>query len=231
MDLQLNTRVVLVVGGTGYIGAASAARLRAEGATVVVASRHPGDAAAGDRIEMDARSQASVDAAIARVLAEHGRLDGVVVTAAPAAGTLDATRLSDPAQVEEQLDAKSMSFLRVANTVLPIMVEAGFGRIVGISGQIAYLTGNITGTIRNAALNIAAKSLADEVAGSGVTINTVNPGTVHDEPAMEVEYGRPGESSPTHIADLVAFLVSPLAAAVSGENISVGHKVRGINLP
>src|SRR6187402_1010507 len=168
MDLQLTNRVVLVVGGTGYLGSAIADRARAEGATVIAASRNP----SADGIAMDARDQASVDAAIRAILDEHGRLDAVVMTAAPAAGTLDPARLSDPVQVAEQVDAKSLSFLRVANAALPVMVDAGFGRIVGISGQIAYMTGNITGSIRNAALNIAAKSLADEVAGSGVTINT-----------------------------------------------------------
>jgi len=224
MDLQLTNRVILVVGGTGYIGSVIADHIRAEGATVVVGSRS-GDGG----IRLDASNQASVDAAIDQVLAEHGRLDGVVITAAPAAHTLDSSRLSDPEQVATALDGKSLSFLRVANAALPVLTAAGYGRIVGISGQIAYMTGNITGTIRNAALNIAAKSLADEVAGSGVTINTVNPGNVSDEPSSKVEYGKPGQSSPAQIADLVTFLISPLSAAVSGENLSVGHKMRGIN--
>jgi hypothetical protein len=50
---------------------------------------------------------------------------------------------------------------------------AGYGRIVGVSGQNAFLTGNVTGSVRNAVLIIAAKNLADRVAGSGVTVNTV----------------------------------------------------------
>ncbi len=226
MDLQLGGRVVLVVGGSGYIGSAIADSIRAEGATVVLASRTPREGS----IVLDAGDQASVDAAIQQVVDTHGRLDGVVITAAPSAHTLDASRLSDPEQVASAMDGKSLSFLRVANAVLPVMTAAGFGRVVGISGQIAYLTGNITGTIRNVALNIAAKSLADEVAGTGVTVNTVNPGNVVDDPSPVVEPGRPGQSSPAQIAALVTFLISPLSAAVSGENISVGHKVRGVNL-
>jgi NAD(P)-dependent dehydrogenase (short-subunit alcohol dehydrogenase family) len=82
--------------------------------------------------------------------------------------------------------------------------------------------------VRNTALIIAAKNLADAVAGSGVTVNTVNPGTVSDIPATEVERGRGGESSPEQIADLVAFLVSPRAAGLSGESIAVGRRVRGV---
>ena len=108
------------------------------------------------------------------------------------------------------------------------MVTAGFGRIVGVSGQNAFLTGSVTGAIRNAALIIAAKNLPDSVAGSGVTVNTVSPGVVTDDPSAEVKPGAPGESSPGQIADLIAFLLSPRTAAVSGESIATGHRVRGI---
>ncbi|MHA3703996.1 SDR family NAD(P)-dependent oxidoreductase [Jatrophihabitans sp. YIM 134969] len=223
MDLELSGRVVLVVGGNGLIGSAVVARLEDEGATVVVGSR-----SAPRGITLDATDDASVESAVATVLAEHGRLDGLVVTAAPSARTLDPTRQADPAQVIGAVDVKAMAFLRMANAVLPTMVEAGFGRIVGVSGQNAFLTGNVTGSVRNAALIIAAKNLADSVAGSGVTVNTVSPGTVTPTPASEVRPGAGGESSPEQIADLIVFLVSPRTATVSGESIATGHRVRGV---
>ncbi|SFN51529.1 SDR family NAD(P)-dependent oxidoreductase [Mycetocola miduiensis] len=222
MDLLLRNRVVLVVGGNGFIGSAIVNRLRDEGATVIPASR-----SASEGLTMDANNEASVVAGLARIIHEHGRLDAVVVTAAPAAQTLDPARKSDPTQVAEALDAKALAFLRVANAAIPAMRAAGYGRIVGISGQNAFLSGNITGAVRNAALNIIAKNLADENAGSGVTVNTVNPGFVTEDPRSEVEPGRGGESSPSQIADLVAFLVSPVSA-LSGESIAVGHRVRGV---
>jgi len=222
MDLQLRDRVVLVVGGNGFIGSAVASRLTVEGANVVVASRS-GDSG----IVMNAADDLSVADALAGVLAEHRRLDAVVVTAAPSAGTLDQSRNSDPVQVAEAVEAKALTFLRVANAVIPVMRDAGYGRIVGISGQNGRLTGNITGSVRNAALNIIAKNLADELAGTGVTVNTVNPGNVLESPAAEVEHGRGGQSSPSQIADLVAFLASPLSA-LSGESIAIGHRLRGV---
>jgi NAD(P)-dependent dehydrogenase (short-subunit alcohol dehydrogenase family) len=221
MDLQLSGRTVLVVGGTGFIGSAIVDTLRAEGATVLAASR--GD---GADVVLDANDDASIASALKRIRTEHGRLDAVVVTAAPAAQTLDPSRLSDPAQVAEAVEGKAMSFLRVANAVIPGMRGAGFGRIVAISGQNALLTGNITGAVRNAALIIAAKSLADDLAGTGVAVNVVNPGPVSEQPSSEVAAGKPGESSPEQIAALVAFLASPVSA-LSGESIAVGHKVRG----
>jgi NAD(P)-dependent dehydrogenase (short-subunit alcohol dehydrogenase family) len=221
MDLQLQDRVVLVVGGTGFIGKAVVARARAEGATVVVASRH-----AGSGIVMDARDDDSVAAAVAGIVRQYGRLDAVVVAAAPSAQTLDPQRNGDPAQVADAFDAKALAFLRVANAVIPIMREAGYGRIVGVSGQNAFITGNITGSIRNAALIIAAKNLADELADTGVTVTTVSPGIVSETPSTTVAQAKGGESSPTQIADLIAFLISPIAA-ISGESIAVGHRVRG----
>ncbi len=222
MDLQLEDRVILVVGGHGFIGSAIVEQLRIEGAEAVPASR-----SGRDGVVMDAGDPESVAAGIAQVLERHGRLDGVVVTAAPSARTLDPSRNSDPEQVLQAVDGKALTFLRVANAVLPSMRERGFGRIVGISGQNAFLTGNIAGSMRNAALIIAAKNLADEAAGSGITVNVVNPGPVAQEPSQEVPVGMGGQSSPGDIARLVTFLSSPLSSAISGESIAVGHRTRG----
>jgi NAD(P)-dependent dehydrogenase (short-subunit alcohol dehydrogenase family) len=225
MNLGLRGHVALVVGGTGLIGRAIGERLRTEGATAVAAARH-----VVDGITLDAQDSASVTTALKQVIEQHGRLDALVVAAAPSAQTLDASRHADPDQVLAAVDAKAMSFLRLANAALPIMARAGYGRIVGVSGQNAFLTGNVTGSVRNAALIIAAKNLADSVAGSGVTVNTVSPGTVSASPTSDVELGSGGETSPEQIADLVAFLASPLAGAVSGESIAIGHRVRGVTL-
>lgn len=221
MDLQLSDRVVLVVGGGGYVGRAVSDRLRAEGATVVTASRTSGDVA------LDASDDDSVTVAVAAVLAEHGRIDGLVVTAAPSARTLDPARANDPAQVLGAVDGKAMTFLRVANAVMPGMRDAGFGRVVVISGQNAWIAGNTTANVRNVATNAVAKNLADLYAGSGVSVNVVNPGIVTDEPGSAVDRGMGGESSPTQIADLVAFLSSPLSA-LSGESIAIAHRMLGV---
>jgi NAD(P)-dependent dehydrogenase (short-subunit alcohol dehydrogenase family) len=228
MDLQLKNRVVLVVGGNGTIGSVIVERLANEGATVISASRS-GSAHENSTVTpltLDASDEASIAAGLRNVLDTHGRLDAVVVSAAPSAQTLDQTRKSDPDQVAEAMADKSLVFLRVANAAIPIMREAGFGRIVAINGQNAYLTGNITNAVRNAALIVIAKNLADELAGTGVLVNTVNPGLVTETPKAEVALARGGESTPQQIADLVAFLSSPLSA-VSGESIAIGHRALG----
>jgi NAD(P)-dependent dehydrogenase (short-subunit alcohol dehydrogenase family) len=221
VDLNLAQHVVLVVGGSGLIGRAVTDSVRAEGATVITASR------TGDTdIRMDGADDAAIASAIAAILHQHGRLDAVVITAAPSARTLDASKNSDPGQVINAFDAKAMTFLRVANAVIPGMRDAGYGRIIGVSGQNAFVTGNLTGSIRNAALIIAAKSLADELAGTGVSVVTVNPGIVSETPATEVAHGTGGESTPQQVADAITFLLSP-RSNISGESIAVGHRVRG----
>src|SRR5690606_13809411 len=193
MDLGLSGRVALVVGGTGYIGSAITQRLRAEGATVIAAAR-----SAGADLVMDGRDAASTSSAVEQVLTDHGRLDALVVTAAPSARTLDPARNADPEQVLDAVDAKAMTFLRIANAVLPVMREAGYGRIVGISGQNAFVTGNVTGSVRNAALIIAAKNLDDAVSGRGVSVNAVSTGLVTDSPTSRFADRRLGAHIPQH---------------------------------
>lgn len=222
MDLQLRDRVVLVVGGTGTIGSVIAQTLRVEGATVLTAARGGAD------VGVDVTDDASVAAAVAEVLRRHGRLDGLVVSAAPSATTLDPARSAEPETVAAAIAVKSLGFLRVANAVLPVMTDVGYGRIVAISGQNAYLTGSIAAASRNAVVNVAAKNLADAVAGSGVTVNVVNPGPVTERPGGAVAPAKAGESSPQQIAALVALLLSPLGGGISGEAIATGHKALGV---
>lgn len=223
MGLDLAGRIIVVVGGYGLIGSATVERLNDEGAIALPASRRPEAA-----LRIDGGDDHSTAAAVAAVLERHGRIDGVVVAAAPSARTLDPAYNADPVQVLSAFDAKTIAFLRLANAFLPVMTNAGYGRVVGVSGQNAFITGNITGTLRNAGLILVAKSLADSVAGSGVTVNTVSPGIVQREPDMGVEAGKPGDSTPADVANALAFLLSPLSGAISGESIAVGHRVRGV---
>lgn len=223
MDLYLQNRVILVIGGHGLIGSAIVQQLRAEGAIVVPASRN-----AQDGIVLDAADDESVQSGFAHVRRTHGRLDGLVVTAAPSARTLDASKNAEPQQVQQAFEAKVLTFLRAANAALPIMQEQRYGRILGISGQNAFLTGNVAGSIRNAGLIIAAKNLADSLVGTGITVNTVSPGKVVETPSQTTERGASGQCRPSDVAGLVAFLLSPVSEAISGESIAIGHRVRGV---
>lgn len=222
MDLQLSERVIVVVGGTGVIGSAVVERLRAEGAIAIPATRS-GSGELG--ISLDTGDERSLHDGFETVLEQYGRLDGVVMTAAPSAGALNSS--ADPDVILEAINKKAMAFLRVANVALPLMARAGFGRLVAVSGQNALLSTNLILGVRNVALNTMAKTVADSYAGSGVTVNVVNPGHVLAHPSPRVMPGRPGDSTPENNADLIAFLLSPLAGAISGESLSMGHRVLG----
>ncbi|GAA0518644.1 dehydrogenase [Paractinoplanes deccanensis] len=232
MDLGIAGRTALIVGGSGLLGRAVAAALLAEDVRVVLAARDKArlaDAAHSldDEVAcltLDTREPASIRAAAERL----GTIDILVNAAAPPAQTLDPARDRDPAQILGALDAKAGGYLRAMDAVLPRMREAGFGRVVNISGQNAHLTRSVTGAVRNQAVITAAKALADAYAGTGVTINVVNPGIVTDIPSPAVAPATGGESTPEQVAALVAFLCSAQAATISGESIAVGHRVFGV---
>lgn len=235
MDLGLAGAVVLVAGGSGYIGSAVAQQFVAEGARVIIAARD------GQRLDavaarlgasvatrvMDTASADSVSAAIDGIVAECGRLDVAVLSAAPAAQTLDPALGYDPDSILHAVDAKAMGYLRVANAVLPVMTAAGHGRLVLIDGQAALFTGNLTGSIRNRVVLTISKNLADATAGTGVTVNCVHPGTVTDNPARPLARGVSAEVTPAQVAAAVVFLASANASAISGESIAIGHRTLG----
>ncbi|MEV4352576.1 SDR family NAD(P)-dependent oxidoreductase [Actinoplanes sp. NPDC049596] len=232
MDLGIAGRTALVVGGSGLLGRAVAAALLHEEVRVVLAARNEtrlADAAHSlddepASLTVDTHDPASIQAAVDRL----GTVDILVNTAAPPAQTLDPARDSDPGQILEALDAKAGGYLRVMNAVLPHMRASGFGRIVNISGQNAHLTRSVTGAVRNQAVITASKALADAHAGTGITINVVNPGTVTADPSPTVSPATGGESTPEQVAALVTFLCSIHAATISGESIAVGHRVLGV---
>jgi len=238
MDLGLNNAVVLVVGGSGYIGREVARQFAAEGAQVVIAGRDQARladaakqlAAAGagavDTCVMDTGSASSVTVAIDGILARHGKLDVVVLSAAPPAQTLDPAKGSDPDAVLAAVDAKAIGYLRVADAALPVISRPG--RIVFINGQGATLTGNIATSLRNRAVMTISKNLADAAAGTGLTVNVVNPGHVTDTPTAQPTRGASPDVTPAQVAAVVVFLASQPASGISGEEVAVGHRAFGI---
>lgn len=223
MDLKLKGQVILVLGGAGFIGSEVVKLLTEEGATAVAASR-------STPLSIDASDEASIRAGIDQVIAEHGRLDGLVVSSAPAAQTLSADVADDPDTVLAAIDGKAITFLKAATVALEKMREAGYGRIVAISGLNSYLTMSTVASARNTVLNVAAKNLADRHAGTGITVNVISPGYNVAAPGAEVNREN-GDTTVGEVAEAIAFLLSPRTASISGEIISVGHKAKGIILP
>jgi len=241
-------RVALVTGGAGGIGRAIASALHARGLLVAVADleahaaervaselREEGPAALG--VAMDVTDTASVDAAVATVGEQLGAIDVLVNNAG-----WDELRPfieSDETFWRRVVDVNYLGALRVTRAVLPGMIEDSFGRVVSISSDAARAGSSLESVYAGAkaALIGFTKSLAREVARSGVTANVVCPGPTrtpmlagiveHDErgariiDAMSraVPMRRLGE--PADVAAAVAYFVSDEAAYVTGQTLSV----------
>ncbi|WP_458097807.1 SDR family NAD(P)-dependent oxidoreductase [Roseomonas sp. WA12] len=194
------------------------------------------------------------DAAVAEMAAvverEMGGAQILVNCAAEPAGqkAVPAPSQAEWESLASHMDTKVMGYLRCARAFLPSMRRGGWGRIVNVSGLGARRTGDVVGTIRNVAVVALSKNLADELAGTGIAVTTVHPGMTRTEKvdAMieararaegrtvgEVEIAMAGNvlmgRLPTaeEVAQVIAFLASPMSVTVNGVAIDVGGGVRG----
>ena len=138
-----------------------------------------------------------------------------------------------PEQWQTVIDANLTSVYNITHHVLPLMLEQQYGRIISISsingrkGQF----GQCNYAATKAALFGFSKSLAQEVAKSGITVNTISPGYVDtrmlegvkdevmDAIVKAIPVGRLGQ--PEDIAHAVAFLASAESAFITGANLDV----------
>jgi len=257
VDLQLAGARAIVTGGSRGIGLAVARGLRAEGARVAIVARHEERlrAAAAElgpevlAVPADTTDDTAVRAMVEEVVGAWGGVDVLVNAAAqPAGGPVPALADLTDAEVQADFDTKVLGYLRCARAVAPHMTAQGRGRIVNISGLNARRTGSIAGGIRNVAVAALTANLADELGPSGVGVTVVHPGLVETERTPRLVADRAAASGRTEeqvradlaagsslrrlvtaeeVANVVVFLCSPLAVAVTGDAVGAGGGNRG----
>ena len=236
-------RVALVTGGMGGIGTAISRRLCATG-YVVIAGCGPGSPrrerwltemrAEGHEVYSAAGNVADWDStrdAIERARREAGEVDVLVNNAGI---TRDGTfRKMSNEQWHQVIETNLNSLFHVTKQVIDGMLDRGWGRIINISsvnGQRGQF-GQTNYSTAKAGIHGFTMALAQEVAGRGVTVNTVSPGYIGTEMVRAVKpeilagivnsipVKRLGE--PEEIASIVAWLASDEAAFATGADFSL----------
>ena len=231
---SLDERVIIITGAAGNLGRAVAQRCREAGAhTVLVdrgsdrlAERFPVIAGSPRHLLLSGVDLVDADAAeamAARALERFGRIDGLVHTVGGFRG--GAPAYDDAADtLDFVLDANLHSAVQACRAVVPAMVRRRYGRVVTI-GAMAALTvppGLAAYAAAKSALCDYTRGLAQDLHDHGVTANCVLP-AIMDTPenrAAMPEADRRHWAPPEAIADVVLFLVSDLARAVTGAAIA-----------
>lgn len=237
------SRVALVTGGSGAIGAATAQALAADGRAVAVGYRG-GEVAAkevvaaieatGGRalaVALDVTDAESVAAAVAATTEALG-VPTIVVANAGVTDDGLFVRLT-PERWRAVLDANLDGAYRTLKAVVPGMMKARFGRIVTVSSVGAYAgaAGQASYAASKAGLIGLTRALARELAPRSITANVVAPGPVatamtdalpdarRAELSATVPLGR--MATPGEVAAAIAFLASDAAAYVTGSVLPV----------
>jgi 3-oxoacyl-[acyl-carrier protein] reductase len=218
MDLGIAGRGALVCGSTRGLGRAIAARLAAEGCTVAVNGRDQARTAAA-ATELARQTGATVVAApgdvsdpaaaaalVAGARRDLGAVDILVCNSGGPPSVLFADAAAD--QWQAALDVSLLSAVHLCRAAVPAMRERRWGRVICMASVAAKqpIAGLILSTTARAGVLGFSKTLADEVAADGVTVNVVCPGYMRTErltELMRVRAERAGRTVEGVIADLV----------------------------
>jgi NAD(P)-dependent dehydrogenase (short-subunit alcohol dehydrogenase family) len=230
----LEGKVILITGATGNLGGAVAKSAVAAGAKVALAGRSLASLersfAEGNSIalipDIDLTDTGSAAAFVEQAISRFGRVDGLISTVG---GFAYANIAEDSYETWERMIAMNVrSAFQICQSVLPVMKQHGSGAIV-LTGATAALKapGGLSAyAASKSAVMRLTESLSEEVKRDGLTVNCVMPGII-DTPQNRSDMpdaDRTGWVTPEAIADVMLFLVSDAARAVTGALVPVTGK-------
>ena len=174
----MSNRVAIVTGGTSGIGRATALALKEAGCTVYELSRRAQGVEGLHHITADVTKEETVRAAVAEIMAREGRIDILVNNAG--FGISGAVEFTDTEDAKALFDVNFFGMVSMNRVVVPIMREAGRGRIVNLSSVAAPvpIPFQTYYSATKAAVNAYTMALANELRPFGVTVCAVMPGDI-----------------------------------------------------
>lgn len=230
--MKLPGRKIVVTGAFGALGTAVSAAVKSAGAQVACidfspASRAPAAVAGMVLIgEVDLGSPAAAAKALAAAVEKLGGLDGIVNIA----GGFRWEKLADGdiATWDSMFNVNVRTTVNAIRAALPLLQAPG-ARIVniGAAGAIKAAAGMGSYAASKAGVARLTESLADELKDSGVTVNAVLPSII-DTPANRADMPTADFTrwvKPEQVADLIVFLLSEHAEAITGALIPITGRV------
>lgn len=239
---DLSNKVCLVTGATRGIGKSIAAQLGAQGATVIgtATSQNGADSIsadlsaagiAGTGVVLNVTDLASVEAVVKQVSDEYGAI-GVLVNNAGITRDNLMMRMKEE-EWDDIMSTNLKSVYRLSKAVLRGMMKARTGRIINITSVVG-VSGN-AGQANYAAAKAGvigfSKSLAQEIASRGITVNAVAPGFINtdmtkalnEDQVAKMTANIPAQrlGEPEDIASTVVFLASDESAYITGSTLHV----------
>ena len=192
---RLDGRVALITGGGRGIGQAIARAYAAAGARLALAARTDAELqeTAGSIVAQygsdvvtiiaDVTHRAQVETAVARAIARYGRID-VLVNNAGNSGEIGPLWRLDPERWANVISVHVLGAFYGCRAAIPAMLEQGGGRIVNMAG-VGGPNDTSYDAAKTAIVNMT-ENLAVELAGTGITVNAISPGSIHTRMWEEV---------------------------------------------